>query len=220
MKILLFEDSSKTVNGGGQYISLLISKFLLQKKYSIYYVDFFNNIKISSLLNTIGNKTFIFHSLKNPFIFFYDFFKLYFKIKKYNPDLIYCTTKIALVIGFVYSKLLNLKIIYHVHLASRDNFSDLIIFNVMKQLDLCICVSEFIYDQLKTKKLSNLVMLKNPLINSRLNQSKNINTNEIKLGFAGSLIPTKGILILLQSFLNLDQSKFKLNIFGDGFFIR
>lgn len=216
MKILLFEDSSKTVNGGGQYISLLISKFLLQKRYSIFYVDFFNNIKISRLLSSIGNKTFIFNSLQNPLIFFYDFFKLYFKIKKYKADLIYCTTKKALVIGFIYSKLLNLKIIYHVHLASRINFSDFIIFHIMKHLDSCICVSEFIYDQLKTKKLSNLVLLKNPLINSKSNKIRNIDTHEIKLGFAGSMIPTKGVLILLKSFLNLDQSKFKLNIFGDG----
>ena len=88
MKILLFEDSSKTVNGGGQYISLLISKFLLHKKNYIFYVDFFNNIKISTLLSSIGNKTFIFHSLKNPFIFFYDFFKLSSQIKKYSPEFI------------------------------------------------------------------------------------------------------------------------------------
>ena len=216
MKILLFEDSSKTVNGGGQYISLLISKFLLEKNFSIFYVDFFNNINISTLLNSNGNNIFILDSLKKPLVFFYDFFKLYFKIKKYNPDLIYCTTKKALVIGFLYSKLLNIKIIYHVHLATKDSFSDFIIFYIMKRLDLCICVSEFIYNQLKIKKLSNLVLLNNPLIGSKKNKSRNINNCEVKLGFAGSLIHTKGVSFLLKSFLNLDQFKFKLNIFGDG----
>lgn len=216
MKILLFEDSSKTVNGGGQYISVLISKFLLEKKFSIFYVDFFNNRNISTLLNSDFNKIFILDSFKKPLLFFYDIFKLYFQIKKYNPGLIYCTTKKALVIGFVYSKLLNIKIIYHVHLALKDSFSDFIIFYIMKRLDLCICVSEFIYNQLKIKKLSNLVLLNNPLIGSKKNKSRNINNLEVKLGFAGSLIQTKGVLFLLKSYLNLDQYKFKLNIFGDG----
>ena len=48
------------------------------------------------------------------------------------------------------------------------------------------------------------------------NKRRNINNHEVKLGFAGSLVRTKGVLFLLKSFLNLDQGKFKLNIFGDG----
>ena len=86
MKILFFEDSTKTLFGGGQKISSFALKSLIDSNYNVTYCDFRINKFLFSQAELISNNFILLRSNRNNifsicFSIFYNILKLIFIIK-------------------------------------------------------------------------------------------------------------------------------------------
>lgn len=229
MNILLFEDSSRTTNGGGQRVSGIVINTLKSTKNKIYYVDFFLN---QNLLKQLDNSDFVIglynkkklktknNIISNIYFIIYfipNFIKLFFTVKKNNIDLIYTTTKKSLLLGSLIAMACNVQYFYHAHMLLQNKKSDRIILYLIKKAKICIAVSDFVADVYKSYGIESIIAIPNPLDVSHANSSRSLkNRKIIQVAFVGTLIKEKGIEFLLQCMNNFHESSVKLNIYGTG----
>jgi glycosyltransferase involved in cell wall biosynthesis len=165
--------------------------------------------------------------LSLPFLMFFNFFSypfIFWKIKSFNPDLIYSNTS-AENIGVFFAKLLNIKHISHIReFMNYDHGSFFILGKKLKRKfinlsDGVIFVSKSVKNEItKGRNFSS----KNSVIYNGLPlpylkiKSKSI-TKKISFGIVGALDPGKGQLKAVLYFKSILESypNSKLNIFGD-----
>jgi glycosyltransferase involved in cell wall biosynthesis len=229
MNILFFEDSSRTINGGGQRISGFVISALKTTKNKICYVDFisnqnllkqlassdivislYNKKKLKTKNNIISNIYFIIYFIPN-------FVKLFLAVKNNSIDIIYTTTKKSLLLGSLIAMACKVQYFYHAHMLLQDKKSDRIILYFIKKAKICIAVSDFVANDYKSYGLESIITIPNPLDVSHVYSSRSLkNRKTIQVAFVGTLIKEKGVEFLLQCMNDFHESNVLLNIYGTG----
>ena len=147
-------------------------------------------------------------------------------IKKHRIDLIYSNSGLPSQLGYPLARWFAIPLITHIHAPYDRRYAWMWFF---KFADKVIFVSDMTRKFMEKKvKFRNPVMIHNGVDIERFKpvttrdvsfrKSHGIDDHDIVLGQVGSLIPRKGVDLLLESFASLNQgfSNLKLIIVGDG----
>jgi glycosyltransferase involved in cell wall biosynthesis len=225
MNIFFFEDSSKSLFGGGQKISSFVLEILNNTSFNVIYCDFKQNSMLREKLNLSRNKSIVLlhNSINLHFSFFFDFLffglnflRLVFLFFSHRQDIIYAPTKRSLVYAFLLYRLFKVPYLYHAHMILQDNWYDFLYIYILKQARFCICVSEFVKEEFQKKGLTNTILICNPLENDVIEKKKKTVDNKFLIAYFGTINKTKGVNYLLESVKFLKNFEFKVSIFGVG----
>jgi glycosyltransferase involved in cell wall biosynthesis len=228
MNILFIEDSSRTLNGGGQRVSSIVISSLKTNNNVIWYADYFMNHNLISRLNNSDHliklldinrksKLHLFSNILFPFCFILNYINLFIIIKRNKIDLIYTTTKKSLLIGGIVGITRNLPYFYHIHMLLQGKRSDIFISYLMKKAKICISVSDYVTKEFNKIGVSSIITLPNPIDVKLANSHRTLEKDQIlRVAFIGTLIFEKGVEILLQSMSELTTINVILNIYGIG----
>lgn len=210
MNILIIEDSSKVVYGGGQRITEAVIDILADKN-DIYFADFSresvvykkNLTKIKSFLplKTFGrisggksssNIGFI-ESMIFPVVFILNIIPLLSWYKKAGlPKLVYCTNKKPFLYGIFLKMLYGGRLVFHCHYVSPPSLvSRLFDMAVCRYSDAVICVSEYVTRQFRCKERLQLVY--NCVGMEEQARPHGEGKRALRIAFVGNLIPLKGV---------------------------
>lgn len=226
MNIFFFEDSSKSLFGGGQKISSFVLEILNDTSAQIIYCDFRKNTNLISKLDLSRNKyIYLFHNNKglffsffiNFFFFFVNFFRLFFIFYVQKQNLIYSPNKRSLVYSFLLYKIFGVNYFYHAHMVLQNKWYDFLIIFFLKKAKFIVCVSKFVENEYAKKGFKNITLLTNPLENRVLDKKiKIFNKNNFSIAFFGTLNKIKGVRYLLDSIKYIDIPNINFFIYGDG----
>lgn len=235
--IIVFEDSSKAIFGGGQRVTLDVME-ILQKKYNLILVDcskksifqekaqkFIKDFfKLTCNGKVIGGDKSSFglgylEVLLFPVLFSKNLFSILKYFKTNNLDnkntIMYATTKKNLLLVYILKKIFSIKYIYHAHsFDDKKSFFYKIISPAYKSANEIICVSNLIKNNIILKNCKTIYNAVN-IINIEPKTIKN--KNKIIIASFSTLIKLKGLKYFMQSFKYLkNQDKIEYWIFGDG----
>ncbi len=238
----IFEDSSQNYYGGGQRITILIIKKILETNNNVIVFDQGFNSKFRKELNEINNSNLIVKKLFNfnllinsenkfnlayqcsKFLNFFLFLIpnvmiinncLYNCVKK-NERLFFlsCTT-FSLLFKFFIVKKIHKSVHYaHQYISNKLIIKKIIDF-LLNKFDLIICVSSFISDNYENifSRKKKILYTPQKVINL---EPKKFN-KELNVFTISNIIKWKGISYLLNSHKNLkNKDKIKFHIFGKG----
>lgn len=142
-------------------------------------------------------------------------------VKEYNVDVIYSNTSVSLV-GILTAILTGKKHVWHVHEQFGGVFNPKFKILYKKLMNYENNKNVYISDAIKNEWEKNIgkvrsKVLRNPITIKVQPNNKPIG-NKIVLGFAGSIVENKNLILLLES-LNFFKNKFnnfKLVVAGDG----
>ena len=152
--IIVLEDSSQTIFGGGQKVTVSVCK-ILSKFHAILMVDYVRDSEFQKRISNLTKKSiFLKKETINPFNAILNIFRIYSCLKKNEQVLFYCTTNRGLFYGWIFS-FLGRKYIYHAHLA-RYKY---IVKFLSGKSEKIICVSEYVKSFIGSDKC---VVVNNP----------------------------------------------------------
>jgi len=234
--ILILEDSSKVIFGGGQKVTLYVME-ILHKKYSIFLADCAKEsifmkkaskyVKGKLLLKCFGkvnNKERSSFNISFQEIFFFPFLTLInlIKLKKFlnnnflNDNIIvYAATKKSLVLAYLLKKLYGIKYIFHAHtINDKDSFFYKTISFAYKEAEKIICVSEEVS---KSLEIQNKYVIYNPIDMTTISHKNIKNKKIINIATFSSLIKMKGVEYFMKSYEYLkNKKKVQFLIYGEG----
>ena len=152
--IIVLEDSSQAVFGGGQKVTVAVCE-MLSKFHAILMVDYVRDSKFQKRISSLTKKSiFLKKEAINPFNAILNIFRIYSFSKKNEQVLFYCTTNRGLFYGWIFS-FLGRKYIYHAHLARYK----CIVKFLSGKSEKIICVSKYVKDFIGSDKC---VVVNNP----------------------------------------------------------
>ena len=152
--IIVLEDSSQPVFGGGQKVTVAVCE-ILSELHAILMVDYVENSEFQKRVsNFIENSIYLKKEEQNPFNIILNIFRIYYFSKKSKRALFYCTTNRGLFYGWIFS-LFGSKYIYHAHLARYKYLVKIL----SSKSEKIICVSEYVKDFIGNDKC---VVVNNP----------------------------------------------------------
>lgn len=237
--ILIFEDSSKSIFGGGQKVTMEVIN-CLSNNYNIFLFDgsisksrfilkakrkVLGTVRLIHVGNIVNKNIFSFSMgvseiVLTPLLTIINFFIVISYIKKLRLNKIntvmYVTTKKGLLLAFLVNILMKIKYIYHAHNYDHKNsFFYRIIEIPLRNAYKIICVSNIVKKNINQQ---NCLTLYNPVDLPNDKSPKNINgEEEVVVATFSSLIPLKGIDYFMRSFSFLrNKKKVKYEIYGLG----
>lgn len=226
MKILFFEDSSKSLFGGGQKISSFILNILNNNDSIIYYYDFKKNEYLQSILNkNLSKNKILLHyhneNIVTPYVnilfSFLNCFILIFVVKKYKINFAYAPNKRSLFYSFILNQIFDLTFIYHAHMILQNKWYDKYLIYAIKKAKYCVCVSDFVQNEYIKKDLHNTIVINNPLENEVIIRNKStVSYKNINVAFFGTISKIKGVNYLLESIKYLSNINVTISIYGEG----
>lgn len=139
--IIVLEDSSQSVFGGGQKVTVAVCE-ILSELHAILMVDYVDNSEFQKRAsNFIEKSIYLKKEEKNPFNIILNIVKIYSFSKKNKRALFYCTTNRGLFYGWILG-FFGGRYIYHAHLA-RYKY---ILKFLSSKAEKIICVSEYVKD--------------------------------------------------------------------------
>lgn len=236
-RVLVIEDSSKSVWGGGQAVTLDVCK-ALESKFEISFADhvpfgkgsrkslFQTHYPVTQLfgwgrIGSNGTSSFsigLSELLFSPAFILVNGIILLASCARNTPDIIYTATKKTLVLGILVSCFLRLftlrkrPIVYHGHNANPDNRINRCFWRAMQMFGPnAIAVS-------KTAQESMLPLTARVIFNGV--EPADCTTKDREktkaVGFVGSLVAWKGVDYLVQAAKDNRLSNLTFKIFGDG----
>ena len=137
--IIALEDSSQSVFGGGQKMTVAVCE-ILSEFHAILMVDYTENSEFQKIISDFIEKSiYLKKEEENPFNIILNIFRIYLFSKKSKQVVFYCTTNRGLFYGWIFS-FLGRKYIYHAHLA-RYKY---IVKFLSGKSEKIICVSEYV----------------------------------------------------------------------------
>lgn len=224
-KILLIEDSSQSLRGGGQKVTSLVLRTFAENNCKILYADFKRNpFLLAALKNgssavgllhpNYSNKNFSIKSFITVAAIIPNLWRLVKIARGYN--LIYTTTKRSLIYGSLVAQITSKPIVYHAHMLLQEKWYDKLILALIKKAERCICVSQFTLEHYEVQGLTNCVLLQNPIENCIHPNANPYTHTPLKIGYFGSIIPEKGISFLLQAITAVRDLAVECHIYGEG----
>ena len=207
--IILIEDSSKSLFGGGQKISSIVLEQLQRFGKRVIYVDFVDNPKLKVYVDLRRSKVLkLYYKVLNfPFGTFLqlvllipNFFILTVTILNEKNPIVYATSKRGLIYGGVFALLFRVEYIYHAHMVMQGKLYDKLILFFIRNAHCCICVSEYVLLEFKKRGVKNCILLENPIERAEFKNSKSRKVGVFRVVFIGSVIEIKGINYLLDIF--------------------
>lgn len=193
------------------------------KKFSDRYID---EVELKRMHFGLVSTNIIKTILELPLTIF-SIVKLVKIIKRNNVKLIYSNTSVN-IIGIIAAKLTGINHIWHIH----EQFSGFI--NVKLRLiysylmryskNTNVFISTNIFNEWRDNTLNKKgIIVGNPIKRSILSNRKNtssllLNKEIISLGFAGSLVENKNVILILKAlrYINESDTRYKMVIAGDG----
>jgi len=236
--ILILEDSSKAVFGGGQKISLEVIKVLapahrlfladckgatLFKERAAPFIS--ETVELSCYGKIVGGAKASFavgklELLLFPFLFLVSLWRLSVWIKRQHLDagntIIYATTNKTLLKAFILNRLFGIDYIFHAHsYHDRTSFYFRLILPALRASKSIIAVSEFIR---KNIDLPQCVTLYNPIELQPGASPKKLDENGlVTVATFSTLLKWKGIKYFMQSYAHLTNGdRVRLLIYGTG----
>jgi len=219
--------ASKTWGGGEQYV-LDIGKKLIEINYNVFFVS----QKSEIIKNKTCNFKLDFISLRNLFDIF-SIIKLSALLKKYDIDIVHIHNfKCAIIMMFAFffysKKNKQIKFIMTRHLVKKGKTN--FIYNLLyKHLDKIIFVSKLAMDKFLSTSpninLNKLIVIHNSILpqnyyfdinNINYRKKYNITDDIVILGYVGRLDKMKGVDVLLNALLKLNNTNYHLLIAGTG----
>lgn len=152
--IIVLEDSSQAVFGGGQKVTVTVCE-ILSEFHAILTVDYAKNSDFQKKISNFTKESiFIKKEAINPFNIIFNILRIYSRSKKNEQVLFYCTTNRGLFYGWIFS-LLGRKYLYHAHLAKYKY----IVKFLSGKSEKIICVSEYVKDFIGSDKC---IVVNNP----------------------------------------------------------
>ena len=152
--VIVLEDSSQAVFGGGQKVTVAVCE-ILSEFHAILMVDYAENSELQKRVsNFIEKSIFLKKEAINPFHIILNIFGIYSFSKKSKQTLFYCTTNRGLFYGWILS-FFGRRYIYHAHL-SRYKY---IVKILSSKAEKVICVSEYVKDFISSDKC---IVVNNP----------------------------------------------------------
>ena len=152
--IIVLEDSSQAIFGGGQKVTVSVCK-MLSKFHAISMVDYVRDSEFQKRISSLTKKSiFLKKETINPFNAILNIFRIYSFSKKNEQVLFYCTTNRGLFYGWIFS-FLGKKYIYHAHLARYKYIVKIL----SSKAEKIICVSEYVKDFIGSDKC---IVVNNP----------------------------------------------------------
>lgn len=233
MNILVIEDSSKVVYGGGQRVTETVIG-ILDGRSEIFLVDatadsvLYDNCKdkIRGFLpvraagrisgarssNNLGP----FELISAPFVFATNFIPLsrwYTRIGK--PPVVYCTTKKAFIYGALLKLVYGCTLIFHCHYVSPPGSALSRAFDrlVCSMSDSIIAVSGYVTRQFRCKEkirvVYNGIDMEVPERFTRRRLG-----SKVRVGFVGNIIPLKGADVFFRVAEELKEDSYEFHLFG------
>lgn len=239
---IIFEDSSQNYYGGGQRITILIIKKILEGKKKVIVFDQGTNSKFLKELNEINDSNLIIknlfnfnfiHNSENKFNLSYQYSKLLKFFLFFIPNtmiinkclhnyvnknerlfFLSCTTFSLLFKFFIFKKIHKSVHYAHQYISNKLTIKKIINF-LLNKFDLIICVSSFI-----SKNYENISNRKKKILNTPqkvINIKPKKFENELNVFTISNIIKWKGVNYLLDSHKDLkNKDKIKFHIFGKG----
>lgn len=223
--VILLEDSSKSLFGGGQKISSFAIVQLSRHGKRVVYIDFVVNHKLKVYLSQKSDEFLkLFHShsgkligrLLNLALVLPNFIKLFLIILREKQPIIYATTKRALIYGGTLGLVLRVPYVYHAHMVMQGKPYDKAILFLIKHAHKCICVSDYTLSDYQKRGIKNLFLLENPLEGGVVREHKPRDSRVFSVAFIGSLVEIKGVKYLLEIFNNHSSQDIEIHVFGTG----
>jgi|GEM_PF-3616043 len=228
MKILVLEDSSQAVYGGGQKITKIVVE-ALKDSHLIYLSDYTENSLFVKDTHPFVNEMVGLHSKSYRNKYKHRFFQAFYFIKNlfilrsfihsHEIDILYATTKLTLLLAYILNKFLGLPYVYHAHMALGGTLFDRCLIFTMKKAKIIIAVSNFVKESIKNLngKLP-IEVCYNP-IEYRIGNSKSLPVQRsLKVSFFGTIKDEKGVCVLMEAAkISLSNSlHISFLIFGEG----
>lgn len=224
--IAILEDSSQSLFGGGQRITLevinrtnMISTInLIDTINATWHSSIIKNITISNLFNDINNY--------NSFAFNLRLIKLsYSKLVKLKPSTIYVTTRKQFIPALIYRILhRSTNIIYHEHLIANNSLVNIIFDSIVNIFSKkIIFTSKYTYDNFKSKRKflrlhkTEVSPLPPPKFDLPMKPSKHIPCSPFRIGYIGRIAEEKGALLFIDAISQLsDEINWSAVVAGSG----
>lgn len=223
--IILIEDSSKSLFGGGQKISSIVLEQMKKIGKRVIYVDFADNPKLEGHLDLRRSKVLKLYNkdLNRPFgillhlvVLIPNFLILTLTILKEKNPIVYVTSKRGLIYVGAFALLFRVNYIYHAHMVLQGKVYDRVILFIIKNAYCCICVSEYVLLEYQKRGIKNGILLENPVESVRFKDSKSKRVGVFRVLFIGSVIEIKGLNYLLDIFSIYSGSDIEIHVLGTG----
>jgi len=152
--IIVLEDSSQSVFGGGQKVTVAVCE-ILSEPHAILMVDYTEKSEFQKIISDFIEKSiYLKKEEENPFNIIFNIFRIYSSSKKSKQVMFYCTTNRGLFYGWIFN-FIGRKYIYHAHLAKYKYLVKVF----SSRAEKIICVSEYVKDFIGSDKC---VVVNNP----------------------------------------------------------
>lgn len=143
-------------------------------------------------------------------------------VKKYNIDVIYSNTGVN-ILGILLAKITRKKHIWHIHEQFGGVFNKRFSFLHKNLMKYDKNFNIYISDRIKNNWEENIgtfnaTVIRNPITITLEKNKHKIDYGKIKLGFAGSIVENKNLILILKVLkeLKYTNNNFYLSIAGDG----
>ena len=152
--IIVLEDSSQSVFGGGQKVTVAVCE-ILSEFHAVLMVDYTENSEFQKIISDFIEKSiYLKKEEENPFNIILNIFRIYSFSKKSKKVMFYCTTNRGLFYGWIFN-FVGRKYIYHAHLAKYKYLVKVF----SSRAEKIICVSEYVKDFIGNDKC---IVVNNP----------------------------------------------------------